>query len=228
MSHQSNRPTLLHRLSEVLRLAKRKELRRQNVQRLHSPPQFTSSDKFGFVPLVLDVNGLDINFRVQHWGGFGVAGRCTVIVMHYATPSFDSPSRTIELYQRNLAESNVIPDWQISDERWQQDELTEHQRLYPLNDREAWFFHASKRTVTLEAMSTTTTIMDSWHGPKRTHQIFRTFAGSVAWHTIFGGFLENEALEILQQRLIFVNPKSRLAKWHDEQHRKHADGPFHI
>ena len=193
-----------------------------------SPPQFASSDSFSFVPTLLDVQGLDMSFRLRQWGGGMTAGRCTVIVANYVAPSFDNPAHSIEIHQRDLANSKVIPDWQSSDEGRQEAELQEHQRLYPFPDRELWFHHAGKRVITLEALPGTEVIMDSWHGLRRNHQMFRAFIEKVVWHSIFSGFTENEAMDILRQRLTLVTPDSQLAMWHDEQNRKHVGGPFHV
>ncbi len=193
-----------------------------------SPPQYVCSDSFSFVPTVLDVTGLDMSFRIGQWGGVVTTGRCTVILSYYAVPSFDNPARSIEILQRDLDSSKVIPDWDSSDEGRQEVELQEHQNLYPFHNRELWFHHAGKRALNLGALPETTTIMDSWHGLQRNHQMFRAFVGNVVWRAIFSGFTENEALEILRQRLTLVTPGSELAKWHDEQNNKHASGPFHV
>ena len=218
----------MQRLRGILNSAGHKKSGRGVDPQTIFTPLFASSDSFSFVPTAVEVEGLEISFRLQQWGGFAVAGRCTVIMMDYALPSFDSPCRSIEIHQRDLANSKVIPDWRSSDEGRQETELRDHQRLYELHARESWFHHAGKRTLTLEALPTGTVIMDSWHGPRRNHQMFRAFVGTVIWRAIFAGFAEHEALEILQQRLTPVAPDSRLAMWHDEQHRMHAGGPFHV
>ncbi len=220
--------TLMQRLRGTLGSAGQKKSGREVGPQAISIPLFASADSFSFVPTAVEVEDLKISFRLQQWGGFAVAGQCIVVVMHYAVPSFDRPCRSIEIYQRDLASSKVIPDWRSSDDGRQEAELREHQRLYELHARELWFHHASKRTLTLEALPTSTIIMDSWHGPRRNHQVFRAFVGTVVWRAIFAGFAEHEALEILQQRLTPVAPDSRLAAWHDEQHRMHAGGPFHV
>ena len=191
-------------------------------------PLFSFSESFSFVPIALDVEDLEITFRFRQWSGFEVMGRCTAVVMEYTIPSFDNPLRSIEVRQRDLANSNVIPDFQATDEGRLEDELREHQRLYQLHARELWFNHGSKRTLALEALPNRPMIMDTWYGPERNHQMFRVFVGTVVLHVIFGGFTELEALELLQHRLTSVDSNSRLATWHDEQHRMHADGPFHI
>lgn len=193
-----------------------------------SAPLFGFSDSFSFVPIALDVEDLEITFRFRQWSGLGVVGRCTAVVMEYAIPSFDNPRRSIEVRQRDLANSKVIPDFQSTDEGRLENELREHQRLYQLHARELWFNHGSKQTLTLEALPNSPIIMDTWYGPQRNHQVFRVFVGTVVLHVIFGGYEESEALELLQHRLTSVASNSRLAMWHDEQHRMHAHGPFHM
>ena len=190
-------------------------------------PLFASSNSFSFVPIALDVEDLEIDFRLRQWSGLDVVGRCTAVVMEYTIPSFKSPRRSIEIRQRDLANSKVIPDSQATDEGRIYNELREHQRLYPLHSRELWINHGNKQTLTLEVLPNRPIIMDSWYGPRRNHQVFRVFVGTVVLHVIFGGYEEFEALELLQNRLTSVASNGRLAIWHDEQHRMHASGPFH-
>lgn len=220
-------PILMQRLRGALSSARQRKSRSGVESSGVFAPLFASSGSFSFAPIAVDVTDLEIAFRLRQWSGFGVAGRCTAVVMEYAMPSFDNPSRSIEIRQRDLVNSKTIPDFQATDEGRLEAELMDHQRLYRLHARELWFNHASKRTLTLEALPNRPTIMDTWYGTQREYQVFRTFNGTVVSHVIFGGFAEHEALELLQHRLTSVASNGRLAMWHDEQHRMHASGPFH-
>jgi len=220
--------TLLQRLRGALSLARRRNTKNGVDSSRFLAPLFAFPTSFSFVPIALDVEDLEITFRLRQWSGFDVVGRCTAVVMEYTIPSFESPRRSIEIRQHDLANSKVIPDSQATDEGRMENVLRQHQRLYPLHSRELWLNHGNKQTLTLEMLPNRTIIMDTWYGSRRNHQVFRVFVGTVVLHVILGGYQECEALELLQNRLTSVAPNDRLAMWHDEQHRMHASGPFHV
>ena len=69
---------------------------------------FAEPDSFTFEPLVLDVSHLGIGFRLKGWGSTE-SGRCNFLSMCYVSPAFDSPSRCIQIDQRDLVRLRLCP-----------------------------------------------------------------------------------------------------------------------
>ena len=175
---------------------------------------FAESDSFTFEPLVLDVSHLGIGFRLKQWG-YTESGRCNFLSMCYVSPAFDSPSRCVQVDQRDLVRSNVMPDPSVSDEGRQEGRLIRHQELYPEPDRELWFHHTTKEAVAIDALGPNA-VMDSWQGPQRSYQVVRSFLGGVELVAVLSAMDGQEALSLLK-RLVPIVADSPLARWHDAQ-----------
>ena len=175
---------------------------------------FAEPDSFTFEPLVLDVSHLGIGFRLKRWGSTE-SGRCNFLSMCHVSPAFDSPSRCIQVDQRDLVRSKVMPDPSVSDEGRQEVRLIRHQELYPEPDRELWFHHTTKEAVAIDALGPNA-VMDSWQGPRRSYQVVRSFLGGVELVAVLSAMDGQEALSLLK-RLVPIVADSPLARWHDAQ-----------
>ena len=132
---------------------------------------FAEPDSFTFEPLVLDVSHLGIGFRLKRWGSTE-SGRCNFLSMCYVSPAFDSPSRCIQVDQRDLVRSKVMPDPSVSDEGRQEVRLIRHQELYPEPDRELWFHHTTKEAVAIDALGPR---MRSWTRGKAHGRVIKSY-----------------------------------------------------
>ena len=142
--------------------------------------------------------------------------------MCYLSPSHETPQKAAQLELVDLKATNVIPDPQSSDDGRQEALLSSHQSLYAVGHRELWFHHIHKRTTTLGALPTTSVVIDSWKGPKRSYWLFRAFIDKVEFLALMSGFGEEEARALLE-RLASITGNGRLAEWHDSEHRDYMN-----
>ena len=182
--------------------------------------EFLKRGSFTFNLYALDAINLGMCFRLMQWG-LTDTGQCNYIKMCYLS-SYESPTRAAQIEQRDLVASKVIPDPQSSDDRRQEALLSSHQMLYAARDRELWFHHTSKQTITLKALSGTLVALDSWRGPKRSYAILRAFLDEVELQVLVSGFSEERARE-LAEGLVHVSTNASLAEWHDREHRVYME-----
>ena len=62
---------------------------------------FADPEGFTFMPLLLDVSGVEMQFRIVQQGYTGT-GLCNSLSMRYGSPKLDHPSHCIEVEQRDL------------------------------------------------------------------------------------------------------------------------------
>ena len=212
--------SLLHRFYSALRgeklFSSSPGHRVSHSRQVVDPPilHFAEPDSFTFTPLVLDVSHLGMRFRLKQWESTE-SGRCNFLRMCYVSPTFDSPSRSGQVDQRDLVRSKIMPDPSVSDEGRQEAWLIRHQELYPEPDRELWYHHTTKEAVAIDALGPNA-VMDSWQGPRRSYQIVRSFLGGVELVAVLSAMDGQEALSLLR-RLSPIVDSSSLAQWHDAQ-----------
>lgn len=194
----------------------------QPHQRLNTPGEtvqlsvvrLADRESCTFVPLLLGPSELTLQFRLQQWG-YTEAGHCNFLRMLYASPSFDQPLLFVELDQRDLARSRVIPNPSLSDEGRQKARLAAHQRFYPATNPDTGFVHADQDTVHLPALSADV-VLDTWQGHMRFYQVVRAMRDDVETMAVMSGITKGEAIGLLGG-LVPATQDEPLADWHDSQ-----------
>ena len=178
-------------------------------------------DSCTFVPLLLGPSGLTLQFRLQQWG-YTEDGHCNFLGMIYTSPSFDQPLLCVELDQRDLARSKVIPNPSLSDGGRQKSRLAAHQRFYPATDPDTGFVHADLDTVHLPVLSSDL-VLDTWQGHMRFYQVVRGMRDDVDTMAVISGITKGEAISLLGG-LVPATQNEPLADWHDSQMEGYMQG----
>ena len=176
--------------------------------------RFANPEGFTFIPLMLDSSGIEMQFRMVQ-SGYTASGICNFLVTRYASPTLDYPSYSVEMEQRDLAASKVIPRPSLSYEGRQKARLVRHQQLYPEHHRDASFHHAGTEIVDLESLAPSV-MLDSWQGNRRLNHLVRAARGRVRLVVLLSGLDKAEALNLLK-RLVSARADKSLADWHDAQ-----------